>query len=144
MAIDQQEFAPPEDVLFLAFVMRAAEGRTPVYGVALETDKVTLKRAFDSHRPERTEVGQEVLKQMMEDWRAGKHHQPWLYAKGDSYIVADDYFWLAMIERGNPSAFPALVFGEPLEQGLVEKKGPLGPDYVKQAFGNLLAQIEME
>ena len=84
------------------------------------------------------------LKQMMEDWRAGKHHQPWLYAKGDSYIVADDYFWLAMIERGNPSAFPALVFGEPLEQGLVEKKGPLGPDYVKQAFGNLLAQIEME
>lgn len=124
--------------------MRAAADRSPVYWVVLDTGKVTLKRAFNSHRPEKTEVGQEILKQMVENWRAGNHAQPWLYAKGDCYIVADDYFWLAMIEQGNPSAFPALVFGEPLEEGLIEKRGPLGPDYVKQAFGNLLAHIETE
>ncbi|MEM6903371.1 MAG: hypothetical protein AAF556_09070 [Pseudomonadota bacterium] len=144
MLIDERRFEPPGDAIFLAYVLRAAEGRSPVYGAVLETDKVKLERAVKTHRPERTDAGQEVLSYMMQAWREGSHPQPWLYASRDRYIVADDYFWLAMIEQGSPASFPAFVLGEPLKAGLIEKTGPLGPEVVRGAFGRLLAEIEAE
>lgn len=137
MTNDTIRFAPPDDLEFHMLLLKASRGQVPVYGVVVETETVTLKRAFESHRPELMEGGAEIVSAMMKAWQAGQTTQPWLYAKDGSYIVSDDYFWLALIEKGRPPSFAAQVLGEPLMTGLVQKVGPLGPDYIHARFGKL-------
>ncbi len=137
MPIDEISFAPPDDLNFQSLVLRASRGQIPVYGVVIATDEVRIVRAFDTHRPENLPGGNDVVRQMIAAWQTGKVTQPWLYAANGHYVVADDYFWLALIERGNPQTFSAQILGEPLSAGLVNKVGPLGADFVKSVFGGL-------
>ena len=135
MAIDEISFAPPDDLTFQSLILRATRDQVPAFGAVIRTEDVRLTRAFESHRPENMRGGAEVVRKMFSDWQAGKPTQPWLYAKGDEYIVADDYFWLALVEKGRPPTFSAQILGEPLSAGLIQKVGPLGPDFVKRSFG---------
>ena len=135
MEADALHFPPPEDRLFQDLMRRAMKGEIPVYGAVIEVGKATFKRRFDSFRPETLENGQAVLQSMWEAWQSGRPAQPWLYVRDGSYIVADDYFWLALIEKGKPDAIAAQVLGEPLEEGLVEKTGPLLPKQVQAMLG---------
>ena len=137
MTVDAIHFAPPDDLHFQSLVIRAARGQIPVYGAVIETSKVSVKRAFDSHRPEDMEGGPEVVRQMFSDWQSNQPAQPWLYVKDGSYWVADDYFWIALIEKGMPATFAAQVFGEPLSQGLLQKAGPIELQFVHARFGKL-------
>lgn len=133
MPIDEISFAPPDDLAFQSLILRSQKDLVPVYGVVIRTNEVRLKRAFENHRPETLPGGAEVLQQMFLDWQAGKPVQPWLYVKNNEYTVADDYFWLALVEQGKPPTFSAQVLGEPLSAGLVQKIGPLGSDFVRKA-----------
>ena len=137
MPIDEISFAPPDDLNFQSLVLRASRGQIPVYGVVIATDEVRIVRAFDTHRPENLPGGNDVVRQMIAAWQTGKVTQPWLYAANGHYVVADDYFWLALIERGNPQTFSAQILGEPLSKGLINKVGPLGAEFVKRTFGGL-------
>ena len=137
MPIDEISFAPPDDLNFQSLVLRASRGQIPVYGVVIATDEVRIVRAFDTHRPENLPGGNDVVRQMIAAWQTGKVTQPWLYAANGHYVVADDYFWLALIERGNPQSFSAQILGEPLSKGLINKVGPLGAEFVKRTFGGL-------
>ena len=114
-------FEPPFDETFRELLAGAVKGTVPVYGVVLELEKVTLKRAHPYFRPEMTEEGQRIVRGMAEAWNAGRPAQPWLYVREGAYVVADDYFWLALVEQGRPDTFVAQVLGEPLEEGLVQK-----------------------
>ncbi len=116
-----QPFEPPFDETFQELLAGAVKGMVPVYGVVQELDKASLKRAHPYFRPEMTEKGQQVVRDMAEMWNTGQPVQPWLYVRDDSYVVADDYFWLALMEQGRPPTFAAKVLGEPLEEGLVQK-----------------------
>jgi hypothetical protein len=71
----------------------------------------------------------------MQAWNSGTPIQPWLYADAGKYVVADDYFWLAAVERGCPPSFAAQVIAEPLSDGLTQKVGPLATSQVKQLLG---------
>ena len=122
---DDITFAPPDDNLFQLLMERAVKGSVPVYGVVLESAKIRLRRTHPAHRPELTRVGAEAVAAMAAAWQRGNPIQPWLYAKGDHYIVADDYFWLALIEKHGIDSFAAQVLGEPLQEGLIQKVGPL-------------------
>lgn len=135
MPIDEISFAPPDDLMFQSLILRATRNQVPVFGAVIRTDEVRLTRAFESHRPENMPGGAEVVRKMLLDWQAGKAAQPWLYAKGDEYIVADDYFRMALVEKGRPSTFAAQILGEPLAAGLIQKVGPLDSDFVKRSFG---------
>lgn len=137
MTIDTIRFAPPDDLDFHMLLLKASRDQVPVYGVVIETEKVTLKRSFDSHRPETMPSGEQIIQTMMKDWQDGQTVQPWLYVKHDHYIVPDDYFWLALIEQGRPTSFAAQVLGEPIAAGLVQKVGPLGAGYIHERFGKL-------
>lgn len=137
MTVDAIHFAPPDDLLFQSLVIRASRGQIPVYGTVIETSKVSLKRSFNSHRPEDMEGGLEVVQQMFSDWQNNQPAQPWLYVKDGSYWVADDYFWIALIEKGMPDTFAAQVLGEPLSQGLLQKAGPLELQFIHARFGKL-------
>ena len=116
-----QPFEPPFDETFQELLAGALKGTVPVYGVVQELDKVTLQRAHPYFRPEMTEAGQRIVRGMAAAWNAGRPAQPWLYVRDDAYIVADDYFWLALVEQGKPHTFAAQVLGEPLAAGLVQK-----------------------
>lgn len=137
MTADNLHFAPPDDVHFQSLPLRASRRQVPVYGAVIETAKVQIARAFDSHRPEEMPGGQEVVQQMFKVWQSGQPNQPWLYAQDGAYVVADDYFWLALIEKGKPDTFAAQVLGEPLDDGLLQKVGPLGPEFIHDRFGKL-------
>ncbi len=68
-------------------------------------------------------------------WQDGKPVQPWLYVSGKDYVVADDYFWLALIEKYDVESFAAQVIGEPMPDGLVQKVGPLSKAQVRGFLG---------
>ena len=135
MKAETQHFSSPEDRLFKDLLQRATQGEIEVYGVVIETSKVEFKRYCGSHRPEATEDGKAVLQSMWNAWQSGKSIQPWLYVCDGAYVVADDYFWLALIEKGEPETIAAQVLGEPLQPGLKQKVGPLPPDRVRAMLG---------
>jgi hypothetical protein len=135
--MDEFAFAPPDDLDFHMCLSRATRGQLPVYGVVQETARVTLKRAHESHHPEQTPEGGKVVAAIAKGWLTGRHPQPWLYVKDGCYIVGDDYFWLAFMERTQPKTFAAQILGEPLPEGLVQKVGPLGAEFMQRIFGEL-------
>lgn len=134
-SIDATRFQPPDDRLFQDLLRRAVQGEIPAYGVVIDTQRVVIRRRFEHHRPENTDVGEKIIRSMWNGWKSGKRTQPWLYVWDGEYTIADDYFWIALIERGKPRTVAAQVLGEPLEIGLVEKVGPLDVDDVQRMLG---------
>ena len=133
--MDEITFAPPDDNQFQLLLARAMKGELPVYGVVLETAQIQLRRAFPLHRPELTRDGAEMIARMARGWNAGQAVQPWLYVHGSDYIVADDYFWLALIEKFGVESFAAQCIGEPVTKGLVQKVGPLQRSQILNLLG---------
>ena len=111
--------------MFQDLLRRAVNGEVDVYGVVLDTGKVVFRRSFEHHHPEVMEGGPEIVQSMWNRWQLGSPVQPWLYVWDGEYVVADDYFWLALIKKGRPKSVAAQVLGTPLESGLLEKAGPL-------------------
>ena len=72
---------------------------------------------------------------MWNAWQTGNRPQPWLYVWDGAYPVADDYCWLALIERGKPESIAAQILGEPLPAGLKQKTGALPPRQVRAMLG---------
>lgn len=134
-SVNDDRFRPPDDRLFQDMLRRAVLGEIPVYGVVIDIEKVPVRRRFQDHRPENSEDGEQIIRSMWNGWNSGKRTQPWLYVWDDEYTVADDYFWIALIERGKPKTVAAQVLGEPLETGLVQKVGPLEVDDIKRMLG---------
>jgi hypothetical protein len=132
---DDLTFAPPDDNHFQLLLSRALKGQLPVYGVVLQTSQISLRRSYPMHRPELTRHGAEVIAAMAVAWQDGTPVQPWLYVSGDDYVVADDYFWLALIEKYGVETFAAQVIGEPLSTGLLQKVGPLSNAQVRGFLG---------
>lgn len=128
-------FKPPDDLKFQGLLEGAVAGEVPVYGVVLETAKIKLHRFDDTFRPENSTEGEAVIRGLFESWNSGDAVQPWLYVEDGTYIVADDYFAIAAIERGRPDSFAAQVLGEPLPDGLKQKVGPLDAQKVKGMLG---------
>ncbi len=135
MKTDEIIFAPPDDNHFQLLMERAVKGKVPVYGIVVEAAKVRLRRSYPAHRPELTKVGAEIVAAMAAGWQQGKTIQPWLYTKDNQYIVADDYFWLALIEKYGVDTFAAQVLGKPLQEGLVQKVGPLERSQILRMLG---------
>ena len=104
--MNDTHFSPPPDRLFQDLMHRAVQGGVPVYGVVIEVGKVAFRRSAESFRPETMEHGQAVLRSMTQAWQSGDAAQPWLYVRDGAYIVADDYLWLALVERGNRRPLP--------------------------------------
>lgn len=132
---DEITFAPPDDNEYQTLMLRALRGTLPVFGVAVETAKVVFVRAFPAHRPELTHVGAEIVETMRHNWQAGSPIRPWLWVRDGKYVVSDDYFWLALIEKYRPESIAAQVIGEPLDLGLLHKVGPLPLEQVEGLLG---------
>lgn len=126
---------PPDDRLFQDLLKRAVTGEIPVYGVVIDTQEVAIKRRYGNFRPENSEVGEKIIKSMWKAWQADQCAQPWLYVWDGEYTVADDYFWIALIERGKPRTVAAQVLGDPLEAGLLDKVGPLSIETIEKMLG---------
>ena len=128
-------FEPPDDRLFQDLLRRAVSGEIPVYGVVVDLQEVVIKRRYEHHRPEKSEAGKKIVESMYERWQSGNGTQPWLYVWKGEYTVADDYFWIALIEQGKPRTVAAQVLGEPMEAGLKQKVGPLDINTVQRMLG---------
>jgi hypothetical protein len=135
MTINMETFRPPYDPCFNKLLESALSGSVPVYGVVLETAEVCVRRFDDGFRPENSIEGQKVLASLMHGWNTGSPIQPWLYVEKGAYLCADDYFFVALLERGRPPTFGAQVLGQPLRKGLVQEIGPLPLAQVRTMVG---------
>lgn len=133
--IDSTTFRPPPDPTYQTLIAYALAGDLPVYGAVIETAKTSVRRFDDRFRPENTIEGREVLESLMQDWKNGRPIQPWLYIRDDQYICADDYFFMAILERGQPPSFAAQILGRPLRQGLLQETAPIPVPQLRSMFG---------
>lgn len=103
--------------------------------MVIETEKVMIGCRFKHHRPEDSELGVKVIRSMCKAWQSGKRRQPWLSVWDRECTVADDYFWIALIEKGKPKTVATQVLNEPLDHEPVEKVGPLETETIKKMLG---------
>ncbi len=133
MEIDFDKFMPPDDLVFQHLLEQAVAGQVPVYGIV--ADVARLVPFAEEHRPEETEDGRKIVQTMIRDWQAGNHVQPWVYPRAGEFVVADDYFVLAMAKAGGLTTIGCHCLGEPDRATLHDCQGPLGVDYVRNALG---------
>lgn len=131
--VDFDKFRPADDLVFQYLLEQAVEGKVPVYGIVV--DVARLVPFAEEHRPEESEDGRKIVQSMIREWQAGKHVQPWVYPRVGEFVVADDYFVLAMSKSGRLQTIGCLCLGEPDRATLHDCQGPLGVDYVRKALG---------
>lgn len=56
--MDTERFRPPDDRLFQDFLRRTVLGEIPVYGTVIDTTKVVIRRRFEDHGPEDSDLGE--------------------------------------------------------------------------------------
>lgn len=128
------DWQPPTDPVFQYLLQEAALGWVPVYFAAIPLSR--LRRFVPTFRPEKTKEGDAVVVAIMKRWRAGNFVHMWVYAKGDLFIVSDDYFTLAAAERGQPDLCPCWVMGEIRNDGKAKQvQGPIDKTSVRRMQG---------
>jgi len=129
-----EPFAPPNDPVFQHLLSEAAvSGAIPVYGIVISTARLI---AFDAgHHPERMGPGPKILESLLQRWRDGAPPQPWVYPRGDIFVVSDDYFALAAIRAAKVETIACQCLGEPKTENVISAQGPLPQDWVRQAIG---------
>jgi hypothetical protein len=127
------DFAPPPDPIFQHLLSEASiTGGIAVYGIVVSPARLV---PFDPmFRPETTADGQAVVKAIMANWQSGKPVQPWVYPRGDVFVVADDYLALAAIKAGRPETVACQCLGEPNAELVYSATGPLPLAWVRGAL----------
>ena len=125
-------FEPPHDEVLAYLCERAAVGGVPVFFASVPLGKV---RPFsETFHPENHPKGRDIVEAIMANWRAGRFSYFWVYERGDSFIVSDDYFSLAAARRGQPDCLPCWILGQPVGD-LADLQGPLVVADVRKALG---------
>lgn len=124
---------PPADPVFQYLVQQGLFGTLNIWYAAISPAR--LVRFDPVFRPERTPEGEAVVADIMARWRAGDVARMCVYPKGDTFIVADDYFTLAAIEQGQPDRVPCWVLGEPGPDAAHNIQGPLDQLKMRRLFG---------
>jgi hypothetical protein len=119
--------------VFQYLLEQAVDGNVPVFGVVMRPDN--LRRYAEYFHPEVTDEGRHIVDSIMAAWNSGASSQPWVYPRGRHYVISDDYFTLAAIERGRPEAIGAQVLGWATGPDILQKTGPLSATHVRRLLG---------
>jgi hypothetical protein len=132
--MNQNSFLPPSDPVFQHLLSEAAvSGVVAVYGIVVSPGRLV---AFDpTFQPEKTEQGAKIVEAIISAWRNGRPVQPWVYPRGDVFVVSDDYFCLAAIREGQPESIACQCLGEPKSENVYSAEGPLPLEWVRQSLG---------
>lgn len=126
--------APPDDLVFQYLLSEAATtGRIPVWGIVVSSERLV---AFDpTFHPEDERDGSAIVAAIIREWNAGRPAQPWVYPRGDMFVVADDYFALAAIRHGRPETVACQCLGEPNPAIVHQCVGPIPVADVRRMLG---------
>ena len=129
-----QPFAPPADAVFQHLLSEAAvNGSVSVYGVVLSPARLV---PFDpTFKPEQFSAeGPSIIAAILARWDAGHPPQPWVYPRGNTFVVSDDYFSLAAIRKAAVDSIACQCLGEPKPENVYSATGPLTIEWVRQAL----------
>jgi hypothetical protein len=127
------EWKPPHDPVFEYLLQEALFGALDVHFAGVRLPRV--RRFASDFRPERTRGGDQVVAQIMAQWRAGNMSKLWVYPKGDLFIASDDYFTLAAAEAGQPDWLPCWVLGPFRRDHVRDVQGPIDRASLREMFG---------
>jgi hypothetical protein len=93
-------------------------------------------RPFDpDYDPGRVPIGEAAITETMSRWRQGQFSKAWVYQKGDSFILSDDYIIWEAVKRGQPDFVPCWVIGKPTIPEVVDVQGPIRVQDIRQLLG---------
>lgn len=131
--------APPDDLVFQYLLSEAAvTGRIAVWGIVVSAARLI---AFNpTFRPEDIGKGPAIVAAIISQWAMGKPPQPWVYPRGDMFVVADDYYALAAIRQADAGTVACQCLGEPDPALVYDRVGPIPLTDVRDMLGVRVAE----
>jgi hypothetical protein len=124
---------PKHDERFSALLNGAVSGDVPIYFAAVPLD---LCVPFDlDYRPDLHPVGKQAIAQVFSAWSNGQFQNLFVYQRGKSFVVSDDYIPLFAALRGQPDCVPCWVFGKPDSDLARDVQGPIVQEDVLKILG---------
>jgi len=81
--VDGNQWTPPDDPVFQYLLQEALYGHLPIFFAAVSLPRV--RRYAPDFRPERTEEGPAVVRQIINRWRKGDTPYCWVYPEGRAF-----------------------------------------------------------
>lgn len=127
---DTERFEPPPDPVFQYLLEQAWRGSVIVYWAEVPLNSV---QRFDPlWKPERLPGGAPAMQAVMRAIGEGHVPRPWVYPRGDRFIMSDDYFTLACFEMLKVETVRVWHLGVPPD-GL-PSHGPLAIEIIRGAI----------
>ena len=124
---------PKIDDFFVDLIVKASEGRVPVYYAAIP---LSLVIPFDvEYRPDLHPIGKQYIEKLVEDMESEKYHPLRVYPKGKWFICPDDYMELFAAIQGNPPYVPGYILGDFNNEDVKGVRGPLSVTDVRKILG---------
>jgi hypothetical protein len=102
---------PKHDERFSALLKGAVSGDVPIYFAAVP---LALCVPFDlDYRPDLHPVGEQAITQVFGAWSNGQCENLFVYQRGKSFVVSDDYIPLFAALRGQPDCVPCWFSANP-------------------------------
>lgn len=128
-----EPFEPPADPVFQHLLEQAVNGGIPVFGIVVSTDRLI---AFDpAHRPELNRPGSQIVQGILRQWAEGAAPQPWVYPRGNQFVVSDDYFALTAIRLAKVGTIACQCLGIPARANVLNDPVPVPASWVQGALG---------
>ncbi len=80
-------------------------------------------------------MGRQAIAQVFGAWSNGQFRNLFVYQRGKSFVVSDDYIPLFAALRGRPDYVPCWVFGRPDSDLARDVQGPIVQDDVLKILG---------
>lgn len=80
-------------------------------------------------------MGRQTITQVFGAWSNGQFQNLFVYQRGKSFVVSDDYIPLFAALRGRPDYVPCWVFGRPDSDVARDVQGPIVQDDVLKTLG---------
>jgi hypothetical protein len=123
-------FKPPHDEVFDALFGLAMQGDLLVYFAAVPFR--LIKPFSEEFRFAMIPNGQQIIDSIIDDAIRGSFAKIWVYEKGDSFIMSDDYPAYEACLQGQPDYVPCWTLGRPRNPLVEQVQGPVD---ARQAAG---------
>ena len=115
-------FKPPHDEVFDTLFGLAMQGDLLIYFAAVPLQ--LIKPFSEEFKIALIPKGQQIIDSIIDNAARGKFARIWVYERGDSFIVSDDYATYEACLQGQPDYVPCWTLGKPRNPLAEQVQGP--------------------
>jgi len=123
-------FKPPHDEVFDTLFGLAMQGDLLIYFAAVPLQ--LIKPFSEEFKIALIPKGQQIIDSIIDNAARGKFARIWVYERGDSFIMSDDYATYEACLQGQPDYVPCWTLGKPRNPLAEQVQGPVD---ARQAAG---------